>query len=494
MRKLFLIALLAGALRAAVIQGTVVENQTGHPVARANVVLEPVAGFSGPRKATRTNLSGFFSFTALPAGAYVLTASRTGFATIQYGQKQWKSAGTPIPVAENDSYTVSLRLPRFGAIVGTVLDENDVGLPDFPVLAYRNTRPPQVAGSARADERGIFRIFGLPPGSYLVRSAAKQYDDATYLPTFAKETLTLEQAFPFQVEMDRDVERADVRPIMGRLFTFTVGVTTVPPGLPVTITFASDMGRETVQAGSHTFGPMPAGTYEIYSQAPLDRRPGFQEDYRKVNVNRNDSIGVVTREAPDAQVSFAGGPGDIGAIQVLARRHDLAGPGPTEVLRLNDGRVHLGLGPWQLAIQPNPGFVVSGFSGPGYQRPDGRSDGWNDIVVGISPPAIKFTLSSNPGAVHGTVKAGGEPAIGAPVFLEPVDLDPARRLSDTFVTRTDLQGQYQFSGLTPGNYRLLASFEYSAPDPVAMSSARTTQVRIELAKDTQQDLDLYVIP
>ena len=29
--------------------------------------------------------------------------------------------------------------------------------------------------------------------------------------------------------------------------------------------------------------------------------------------------------------------------------------------------------------------------------------------------------------------------------------------------RTDTRGQYQFSGLAPGEYRLLATFEYQAP-------------------------------
>ena len=186
MRTCFVLAVATAALQAADIKGTVVENQTGHPVARAAVSLESVPGGSGLRRSARTNINGFFEFPTLPAGVYLLTAARTGFATVQYGQKQWKSAGMPVTVAENDSAVLNIRLPRYGAIAGTVLDENDVGLPDHDVIAYRNTQPPRPAARAKSDDRGMFRISGLEPGSYLVRTAGKQYEDISYLPTFGE--------------------------------------------------------------------------------------------------------------------------------------------------------------------------------------------------------------------------------------------------------------------------------------------------------------------
>ncbi len=275
MGKCLILAVATGVLQAAVIQGTVVENQTGHQIERATVRLDPIAGTPGPGRSVRTDRGGYFGFNGLSAGAYLLTSSRIGFATIQYGQKQWKSAGVPVVVAENDSFTVSIRLPRFGAISGTVLDENSVGLPDHDVVAYRNTRPPQLVAGARArsDDRGVFRISGLEPGSYIVRSVGKQYEDSSYLPTFSRETQTLDQSFPVQVDLDTEVDRADVRPVTGRLFSLTVEATTVPSNptepLSVTMTLASELGREIVQTNSHRFGPLPAGQYELFLRAPL---------------------------------------------------------------------------------------------------------------------------------------------------------------------------------------------------------------------------------
>lgn len=137
------------------------------------------------------------------------------------------------------------------------------------------------------------------------------------------------QAFPVQVEMDEQVDRADVRPVTGRLFMLTVEAVTVPPNpsepLPVTMTLASELGRETVKGDVHRFGPMPAGEYELFSQAPLDRRPGFQGDYRKVNLNQDTTIKFVLHEEPDVLFTFEGTSvqtGNPGSIQVLARRND----------------------------------------------------------------------------------------------------------------------------------------------------------------------------
>ena len=499
MRTLLILTLAAGSLQAAVIKGTVVENQTGHLVARATVVLEALSGGSVPKRSVRTNAYGSFEFAELPAGDYLLTASRTGFATAQYGQKHWKSAGVPIAVAEDDTSALVIRLPHYGAITGAVLDENDIGMPDYDVLAYRNTRPPQIAARGKSDDRGVFRISGLEPGSYVVRSAGKQYDEIGYLPTFARETQILDETFPVQVEMDREAGRADVRPIAGRLFTLTVEAVPVPenalPPLPVTMTLVSELGRETVQGSLHSFGPMPPGQYELFSQAPLDRRPGLQGDYRRFSLGGNDRMRFVLHEEGDLRFTFEGAPADASSVQVLVRRKDLAGSSAVEVLKLVNNRAHLASGPWQLAIQPDPRYYVSRFKGPGYESPsDLRADGWNEIVVGRGSPYVAFTLSLNPSAVHGTVKAGGKPVIGAPVFLEPFDLEPPRRVTETFTTRTDVHGQYRFTGLAPGNYRVLSSFEYQTADSATMSSAGARQVKVESGVDLQLDLDLYVIP
>jgi hypothetical protein len=60
------------------------------------------------------------------------------------------------------------------------------------------------------------------------------------------------------------------------------------------------------------------------------------------------------------------------------------------------------------------------------------------------------------------------------------------------MVRTDTRGQYQFSGLAPGEYRLLASFEYRSPTAAEFDLARAVAIKIEEARDLQQDLNLFV--
>ena len=256
MRKLLLLALATGALHAALIRGTVVENQTGRPLARALVVVRPVTGTAAEELSARTNVYGAFEFPPVAGGAYLLTASRRAFAPIQYGQKRWNSAGVPVLLEDSAATYLTIRLPRYGAVAGTVVDENEVGLPEHDVVVYTNTRPPKLMARGKTDDRGMYRISGLDPGSYLVRTTAKLYDDGGYLPTFGKETATVDQAYAVEVTLDEQVEKADIRPLPGRLFTVAVQVIspgqtpfTVTLGFAVALTAAAVLGKQVCSLG-----------------------------------------------------------------------------------------------------------------------------------------------------------------------------------------------------------------------------------------------------
>src|SRR6185369_12664587 len=92
MPKWLLLALLGGGLQAAVIRGTVVENQTGRPLARVVVTAHPVPGTLGQTVSARSNPYGAFELPPVGPGAYLVTASKRAFAPFQYGQKQWRAA------------------------------------------------------------------------------------------------------------------------------------------------------------------------------------------------------------------------------------------------------------------------------------------------------------------------------------------------------------------------------------------------------------------
>src|SRR5207248_8141159 len=86
--RIFLLLLLAVLpLDAAILRGYVVEHSTGKVLARTLVAIVPLPGTSGPTLSVRSNSSGMFEFINIPAGAYLVNASRRGFAPVHYGQK-----------------------------------------------------------------------------------------------------------------------------------------------------------------------------------------------------------------------------------------------------------------------------------------------------------------------------------------------------------------------------------------------------------------------
>ena len=518
MAKWLLLWLAASALEAAVIRGVVVENQTGRPLARALVTVQPVAGTPGAAQSARTNLYGAFEFSPVAAGAYLVTASRRGFATLEYGQKRWKAAGVPIVVDESGTAALNLRLPRLGAITGWVVDENDVGLPEHEVMAYRNTRPPQLAAHAVSDDRGMYRLWGLEPGSYLVRTGPKKSDEDSYLPTFARETGRVEDARTVEVELDRQTDDVIVRPFPGRLST-VAGQAYATGQVPVTVTLVSDMGSVsavTDTTGNFHFDSIAPGLYELNAQARSDRpvrvgvqagggvlvAGGLQAAFLPLVVDR-ERVDVRFNLGPlaDLQVlveDIQGQPLDLTLFQLRARRKELSGDGSPQNLRPNRGHVPLVPGRWDLALVPTSSYYVTKFSvaqsEPG-QR--GRADGWNEIAVASGPATVRFVLSPHPGAVRGAVTGamsgtGREPVAGAPVYLEPYDAASRKRLGDARMARTDMQGKYGFYGLPPGDYRILATFEYQSPDSEAMDAAAAPMVKVEESRDAALDLVLYV--
>ena len=271
------LALACVVVQAAVIRGTVIENQSRKPLSRALVSLQPIEGTPGKATSIRTNKYGAFQFDALAAGAYVVKASRRGFLATEHGQKRWNSAGMPIIVTAEESPFLTIRLPRYGAITGTVVDENDVGLPQHDVVAYRATAPPQPAARGISDERGFYRIYGLEPGTYVVRSGAKQDEGVEYVPTFSRETLRFEESRPVHVFLDEDVKDADVRPATGRLFTVQGVVEPFPlTAGPIKVTLSSDMGKLTTNGPGFRFASLPPGQYDLYAEVAENPKPWLE--------------------------------------------------------------------------------------------------------------------------------------------------------------------------------------------------------------------------
>jgi protocatechuate 3,4-dioxygenase beta subunit len=481
MPRLLLAALCCCAAHAAVIRGVVLDHATGRPLARSQVTLRPVEGTGGKPQSQRAGHTGQFTFT-VPAGMYLLRATRDGFAPFQYGQKEWKSAGKPMSVEQDGSLYLDLRLRRYAAISGTVLDENEVGIPDQKVVAYPARQPLRIAASATTDDRGIYRIHGLEPGTYYVRAAAKQLEDGSgLLPTFHKETTAVDQSLTVDVDLDQQADDIDIRPFPGKLFRVT-GKVLVNPPVPVTLSLISDVGRvQTKTAGTFAFEQVAPGNYQLIAEGDDPFGHGKVGAYQEIALDSDKELQVSLnywRETEFRMQDEKANRVDPANAKITARRKDLDGGGRAEVLKLENGRAALGPGRWEMSVAPPPGYYA-------VER------GWSEFYLRGSD-TILIKLSSRPASIHGLVNGPGhEPAPGAPVYLEAFDKDTEKRLGDLRTVRTDVRGQYHFNGLAPGLYRILGTFEYEKPEPESMEAAGALSLTLSEATDTAQDLDLY---
>src|SRR5262249_47199050 len=116
--------------------------------------------------------------TELAAGSYVVSAAKAGFVDGVYGQRRPLQPGTPVVLADAQSAAnIDVRIMRGGVITGRLGDEDGEPLPRALVSVQRyqyvrGERQLTTAGSDQTDDRGQYRVFGLPPGEYYVSASA----------------------------------------------------------------------------------------------------------------------------------------------------------------------------------------------------------------------------------------------------------------------------------------------------------------------------------
>lgn len=174
-----------------IISGVVTSAGQGAPVRRARVTLSGTE-LRGVRS-TLTNDEGAFTFVALPPGRFTLTASKAGYVDIPFGAKRPGRPGTPIQLAADQKMErANIALPRGGVITGIVIDENGEPAPGTQVRVMRyvmrtGERQLQTAGQDQSDDRGMYRIYGLQPGEYLVSAVPRNQNLGDLRNTIAAE-------------------------------------------------------------------------------------------------------------------------------------------------------------------------------------------------------------------------------------------------------------------------------------------------------------------
>ncbi len=176
------------------ITGRVV-NDSGQPMPNARVIISG-SSRQGVRRTISTDETGRFVADDLPRGSYAIVAQTNGYVLV-------REPGDTVHHRPGDS--VNLVLRKGGAITGTVTNSDGnpvVGIQMSATLLRdeRGRRNEATYGSSRyTDDRGVYRLFGLPAGTYIVAAASKNVgsfmvttayadDSPTYYPSSTRDT------------------------------------------------------------------------------------------------------------------------------------------------------------------------------------------------------------------------------------------------------------------------------------------------------------------
>lgn len=480
---------------AAQIAGTI-RNVDGAPVGRARIVA--VAGDAEPRVALSAG-DGKYALTDLPAGSYTITVTRTGFATQTYGQSR-TLAGTPVAVTAAQQITnIDFALVSAGHISGRILDEDGSPFAGARVEAltsrFENGMDTLVsAGSSESDDRGEFRIHGLPPGQYYVsaadpafRSVATAKGVLRYAPTYYPGVPFADQARRVVVPETGAAPAIEFRlkivppaRVSGQLFSHDArellngaiimapldgeGVPMVPPEDP-----------SILPDGRFSFGHVVPGHYQIRARGQTDPAGAALFGVFSLEVMGTDIAGIRMTLRPGAVIE--------GTLAVEPRRGTK--PPPLHTLRVRAPFVDGNAFGDALTgtVQPDGAFALRGVMKGSHQiTVDGLQPPWvlkevlyrggniTDRALDVNEKeqlrGLRITISDQSSAVSGVVQNRRErPVANAGVLVFPrAPLFWMRTNRRMRVAYTDSLGRFTVPGLPAGEYLAVASMMVDESD------------------------------
>ena len=265
-----------------------VTDEGGQPVEDASVYVLPAGSFSAQSalavlkvRPTSTDEDGKFDIDNIDAGAYSLMAYAPGYVTV---------LGLSIDGAVQRYYRpgdfVSIRLVKGGVITGTVT--NDAGMPIVGMrvradrvrdsqgkrVQRRAPDPMQMMEEWKTDDRGIYRIYGLEPGAYVVSAGGKAFvsfqeegyagDITTYYPSSTRDTATEVRVAGGQESSGIDIRYRDGQ---GYAMSGTIAGSASPASQEVIIVMVSQASTGTVESMTVVPPFLPNRSFSFYGMA-----------------------------------------------------------------------------------------------------------------------------------------------------------------------------------------------------------------------------------
>jgi hypothetical protein len=455
------------------------------------LMIQEIAEGSGltPLKG-RTQADGSFSFPNLAGGSYMLRTEKQGyFATLPLNGRFTTISTTPVLLGSGASVSdVRIALLKDATFSGRVVDASGKPSVDVAVFAYQRTYQEgremlSEVASRRTNDRGEYRFYGQAPGEYYV-AVSPGLSRNMCCKAFYPGVQDVRSAVAVSLKPGDEISGKDISLVSWRGVRVTGAVTKAQPavmaGVPALSLSSADPnipydGSEYYSEasvkpdGTFELRDVPSGSYELSAWLSLPGNNTYLGRSR-LEVGNRDIEGVSLTIAAGQEVTVrvfvdgkfvpaSAGPRaapSAGTVRVQWRNRDPRGFLPTGTTSAN------GLGAFVFpSVAPSLYSVVPvGVPAESYVadiKQGSTSIYDNGLLIEDRPvEPIDIFISSGAQSIRGSVRtAEGRPAVGATVVLVP---PPARRKNTQLykTIRSDASGQFQLSGIPPGDYKLFA--------------------------------------
>jgi carboxypeptidase family protein len=524
----------------------------GEPARGVMVILRllnsPVASNSPRAKADK---SGRFQITGVAAGSYRVSAIAPGYVTPGDSLIDFRD-GQTLSVAEGEKIeNVDIEIKRGGVIAGRVTDSQNRPVIEETIYLLkfdRNNRPQDyrsyigIFDMSRTDDRGFYRIYGLPEGRFLVSvgyaempgssrvTSSREFYPRVFYPNVTSES----KAKAIEVSEGSEATDVDItvpdskqtRDVSGRVVDAgagqpVAGVEVVVGGLTKDGKYVGGWDRRGALSGPNgefrLFGVLP-GKYAILTlpDGALgggSNNGGYISDISEptiIDISEGDATGVEVKVRQGASISGVAvieGTNDPKTLAKLSQVNLIAliidtgtttsAPPNGRPFRVNsDGSFRInGLqaGKARIVALPPPdmrGLRVGRIEYNGAPAPQGiELDPWEQ-VTGVRVVLVNGTLT-----LRGELKIiGGAIPAGQRFRVSTRRVD--QQMQNSPGAEVDARGQFIIENMTPGEYEL-SFIPFFNPNneqlnPQLKRRLGTFKERVVVAVGNQQPVTLVI--
>ena len=502
----------------------------GKPASGVAVSLTWTQG--GPerkRLGVATDPEGRFSFVGIPPGSYAITPHAYAF-VLSNNNQHWQNSKNIVVGAGETIDAGSLGLVRGSVVTGRVVDEDG-----RPVIGgYVSLQRPRREGETHTeyvqsaaptnyetDDRGVYRLFGVPPGRYLlrVRLLTGSHADNTTYSVFYPDSLDESKAQVIELSSGEEktginitaVSPAKTYAASGRLIDAVSGTPIQGVGVWLWPLDGNEEKMEMVPRRHEVMNTKNDGSFRISGLRPGQYRVSIGSgNDQGIDLYCDESTIDVTDE-------------DVGGIELKAHRGGsisgvviVEGPNDSRITRTNygssiwassrgsdgfsgvqaysradaNGKFRLsGLraGEFMLRVR----VFVSNSKSPSMQRVEVAGQPVRDTIElkeGQSISDARIVMIYGDGVARGQVKfQTGEAPKGACFAVSTTHKGECSYCQSDYYAQVSPGGQYTLEGLLPGAYELTLSGQPCSPSDQFQMPLQKQTIRVANGTETRAD-------